>query len=85
MSNVDHPAHYNHGEIECIDVIEQLDLSFCLGNALKYIWRCEDKGKKIEDLNKAIWYIDREITNTRKAVYVEKETNTTTVFNEKKH
>jgi hypothetical protein len=75
MSNVDHPDHYNQGEVECIDVIEQLDLSFCLGNALKYIWRCKDKGKKIEDLNKAIWYIDREITNTRKAIYVEKERN----------
>jgi len=75
MSSVNHPDHYNQGEIECIDVIEQLGLSFCLGNALKYIWRCEDKGKKIEDLNKAIWYIDREIANTRKTIYVEKERN----------
>jgi len=75
MSNTNHPDHYNQGEIECIDVIEQLDMGFCLGNALKYIWRCEDKGNKIEDLNKAIWYIDREIANTRKTIYVEKERN----------
>lgn len=75
MSNVDHPDHYNQGAIECIDVIEQLDLSFCLGNALKYIWRCKDKGRMIEDLNKAIWYIDREITNTRNTINVEKERN----------
>ena len=75
MSNVDHPDHYNQGEIECIDVIKQLNLSFCLGNALKYIWRCKDKGRMIEDLNKAIWYIDREITNTRNTINVEKERN----------
>jgi hypothetical protein len=61
MSNVDHPNHYNQGAIECIDVIEQLNFGFNLGNALKYIWRCEGKNKKIEDLRKAIWYIEREI------------------------
>jgi hypothetical protein len=67
MSNVEHPKHYNQGAIECIDVIEQLDLNFHLGSAIKYIWRCEDKGKKIEDLQKAVWYIQKEIANTEKA------------------
>lgn len=60
---VDHPEHYNKGDIECIDVIEQLDLNFNLGNALKYIWRCESKGSKKEDLSKAVWYLNRELEN----------------------
>jgi len=62
-NSVNHPEHYNKGNIECIDVIEQLGLGFALGNALKYIWRCEEKGKKTEDLEKAIWYLKREIEN----------------------
>lgn len=79
MSNVDHPNHYNQLEgTECIDIIEQLNLSFCLGNALKYIWRCEDKSKKAEDLKKAIWYIEREIANTEKKTNVAKTRNTRT-------
>ena len=79
MSNVDHPNHYNQGAIECIDVIEQLDLGFNLGNALKYIWRCRNKGKKVEDLKKAVWYIEREIYNTERK-YVEEEANTQSFF-----
>ena len=77
MSNVDHPTHYNQGAVECIEVIEQLGLGFHLGNALKYIWRCNDKGRKIEDLRKALWYIEREIINTERAAHVEEATNTT--------
>lgn len=58
---VNHPAHYtNHPSgVECIQVTEHM--GFCLGNAVKYIWRADDKGKAIEDLKKARWYIDREI------------------------
>ena len=56
---VNNPQHYNAGKIECIEVSEQFN--FCLGNAIKYIWRCEHKGKKFEDLKKAIWYLEREI------------------------
>jgi hypothetical protein len=58
---VDHPPHYNKhpSGVECIDIIEHMD--FCLGNAIKYIWRADLKGKAIEDLEKARWYIDREI------------------------
>ena len=60
---VDHPTHYNqHGQIECIDVVE--NMGFNLGNAMKYIWRCEDKGNKTQDLQKAVWYLEREIRRT---------------------
>lgn len=59
--NVDHPSHYNHGTIEVIDAIEDWNLNFCLGNAIKYIARCAYKGHKKEDLEKAIWYLKREL------------------------
>jgi hypothetical protein len=60
--SVDHPRHYNQvSGIECIDVAEKF--GFCLGNSIKYIWRSEHKGNRIEDLKKAIWYIEREISN----------------------
>jgi hypothetical protein len=61
---VDHPSHYNQIKgVECIDVAEQMN--FNLGSALKYIWRCEDKWDKVEDLRKAIWYLEREIQRIR--------------------
>lgn len=68
MSNVDHPLHYNsHGSgIECIDVVEWM--SFSLGNAIKYLWRADHKGNAIEDLEKARWYIDREIARRKKCL-----------------
>jgi hypothetical protein len=58
--NVNHPAHYiNHPSgIECIQVTEHM--GFNLGNAIKYIWRADLKNG-MEDLEKARWYIDREI------------------------
>ena len=57
---VNHPEHYQHPSgIECIQITEHM--SFNLGNALKYIWRCEDKRDAVEDLKKAKWYIEREI------------------------
>lgn len=58
---VNHPNHYNTGEYEVIDVIEDWDLNFNLGNAIKYIARCNHKGNKEEDLKKAVFYINREI------------------------
>ena len=60
MDQVNHPSHYtqNNGW-EAIDVTEQFN--FNLGNAIKYIIRCDHKGKPIEDLRKAAWYIEREI------------------------
>jgi hypothetical protein len=62
-SSVNHPAHYNFGKIEVIDFIEDKNLNFHRGNAVKYICRAgiKDKSKEIEDLEKAIWYLKREI------------------------
>ena len=62
--NVSHPSHYNQG-IEAIDIIESWGLNFSLGNAIKYILRSPYKGKQIEDLEKARWYIDREINRLK--------------------
>lgn len=60
---VNHPAHYNRGKIECIEFIEDQQLGFHRGNALKYIVRAgaKDSAKEIEDLEKARWYLKREI------------------------
>jgi hypothetical protein len=58
---VNQPPHYTEhpSGIECIQVTEHM--GFNLGNAIKYIWRCDLKKDAIEDLKKAKWYIDREI------------------------
>ena len=58
---VNHPAHYNRGKYETIDVIEDWGLNFNLGNAIKYISRAGYKDDVIQELKKARWYIDREI------------------------
>ena len=66
---VSHPSHYTYGKIECIDFILDKGLDFPLGNAIKYIVRAgrkksngmDEKDKTIEDLSKAIQYIDFEI------------------------
>jgi len=58
---INHPAHYNVGSIEVIDAIEDWKLNFNLGNAVKYIARADHKGNPVQDLNKAIWYLQREI------------------------
>ena len=58
---VNHPKHYNVGKFETIDVIEDWRLNFNLGNAVKYISRCEHKGSKVDDIKKAIWYLQREL------------------------
>ena len=59
--NVNNPTHYNKGTIEVITVIEDWKLNFNLGNAIKYIGRCEHKNNKEEDIKKAIWYLEREL------------------------
>ena len=56
---IDWPKHYNTGKIQPIDAIEDWKLDFRLANAVKYIARCEHKGKKKQDLEKAVWYIQR--------------------------
>jgi hypothetical protein len=67
MDAVDHPSHYTSHPaececgrgIECIQITEHM--SFCIGNAIKYLWRADLKNDAIEDLKKAAWYINREI------------------------
>jgi len=61
MSEVNHPKHYNKGKFETIEVIEDWNLGFHLGNVVKYISRAEHKEKKLSDLEKAKWYLDRKI------------------------
>lgn len=61
MDNVNKPKHYNVGDIEVIDFIDSWGLNFNLGNVIKYVVRSDYKGNKIEDLQKAIYYIEREI------------------------
>lgn len=65
---VQHPKHYTFGKFEVIDVIEDWKLGFHLGNAVKYIARADHKGCRLQDLEKARWYIDREITRMIKAI-----------------
>lgn len=57
---VNHPKHYTShpSGIECIQVTRHMN--FCLGNAIKYIWRADEKGNAIEDLDKAIFYLQEE-------------------------
>lgn len=72
--NVNHPKHYTSDPsgIECIEITKHRD--FCIGNAIKYLWRAglkqeegmTDTQKMIEDLEKAIWYINAEIEMLRK-------------------
>lgn len=61
---VNHPSHYTDGKIEVIDFIEDKGLNFHRGNAVKYIARAgkKDPAKEVEDLRKAVWYLNREIT-----------------------
>jgi hypothetical protein len=59
---VNKPSHYTEGrKFETIEVIEDWDLGFCLGNAVKYISRAGRKVNLVEDLKKARWYIDRQL------------------------
>ena len=58
---VHNPAHYKSGGIEVIDVIEAFDLNFRLANVIKYVLRAGRKGNMLQDLQKAAWYLNREI------------------------
>ena len=64
--NVNHPSHYKVGGIETIDFIEAKSLSYNLGNVIKYLTRADHKGNKLEDLKKAQWYLNREISKQGK-------------------
>ena len=64
---VNHPSHYTEhpSGVECIQITEHMN--FCLGNAVKYIWRAGLKNDNaIEDLKKARWYVDRELERLTK-------------------
>lgn len=65
--SVNKPAHYTDGKIEVINFIEDKQLGFHLGNAVKYIARAgkKDPSKKVEDLQKAQWYLNREINRLK--------------------
>lgn len=62
---VNHPQHYTRSGIETITVIEAWGLGYHLGNAVKYLSRAGFKGDRLEDLEKARWYLDREIANEK--------------------
>lgn len=70
MEMVNHPQHYGgkNNTYEAIKVIEAWNLDFCLGNAVKYISRAgkKDASKELEDLNKAVWYLNRRIEQISK-------------------
>lgn len=66
MSNdaVNHPAHYTRGNVECIDAMisafgSEYVMDYCLCNSFKYLWRCLYKGKTVEDIQKAQWYLNK--------------------------
>ena len=66
---VDHPRHYtrNPSGIECIEVTQHMN--FCRGNVIKYVWRAGEKDPSLElrDLQKAAWYLAREIERVKAA------------------
>lgn len=77
QDKVNHPKHYTShpSGVECIEVTQHYN--FCIGNAIKYLWRAGIKNevgynataKEIEDLEKAIWYINKHISNIKSGVY----------------
>ena len=70
---VNHPPHYtaHPSGVECITVTEHMN--FCIGNAMKYLWRAGLKGDALEDLKKARWYVDREIKRIESAASRERK------------
>ena len=68
MDMINHPKHYTDGKIEVIDFIEDKGLNFHKGNVVKYVARAgkKDPSKEIEDLEKALWYLNREINRLKK-------------------
>lgn len=71
VENVNHPSHYNHGKLECIDIMEDVfgieeTKAFCKLNAFKYLVRAELKGNEPEDIDKALWYLEKHQELARK-------------------
>lgn len=68
---IEHPSHYNKGNIECIDAVEEAlgpegFQAFCRGNIIKYSWRAGMKDASEQDLGKAAWYANRAIESIKK-------------------
>lgn len=63
---INHPPHYKFGPHEVIDVIESWNLGYHLGNVVKYVARAKRKGRELEDLKKAQWYLNRYIEEVTK-------------------
>lgn len=76
---VNHPKHYTShpSGVECITITKHM--GFMLGNALKYIWRCDLKKDAVEDLKKAVWYIEQEI-KAREAAKAAHEKKMTAIY-----
>jgi hypothetical protein len=65
---INKPKHYTDSKIEVIDYIEDKNLGYCLGNVIKYVSRAgkKDPSKEVEDLRKAMWYLERRIQELTK-------------------
>ena len=79
---VHNPPHYKSGGIEVIDVIEAFDLNFRLANVIKYVLRAGRKGDALEDLEKAAWYLDREIDKREEQAELEERELTQSAIDE---
>jgi hypothetical protein len=73
MDNVNHPAHYKAGEIECIDALESMASGYkdpvqagLAWQVVKYMWRSPLKENQLQDLEKARWYLDRLIGRVKR-------------------
>ena len=67
---INHPKHYVIGKMEVIEIIENFDLGYHLGNVIKYILRARHKENYIQDLKKAQFYLNRFISNEEKRLKV---------------
>jgi hypothetical protein len=72
MEKINHPTHYQAGNdtYEVIKVIDAWELNFSLGNVVKYLYRAGKKDNVLEDLQKALWYLQNEIKNTENKVFL---------------
>lgn len=65
LEAINHPSHYGQADIECIDALEAATINktgieaVCVANIIKYLWRYEAKGKPLEDVKKARWYLNK--------------------------
>lgn len=79
---INHPSHYTFGEIEVIDVIEDWEMGYHLGNVIKYVGRAPHKGSLLVDLKKARWYLNRRIEQIEGTIESEGLVDPTTVGRE---